>query len=127
VVIETFLVDRGWKVPVWLKRWAEYSKTSSEAKAFKRIKWSLFIFNQEIPISYTPAELVSEYKSLFPEMAIKADEILIEYQKAIYSPHPVDLKLIQENANLIFKYSIYQKIRENLLIDSPITHPYLIC
>ncbi len=112
VVIETFLVDRGWKVPVWLKRWAEYSKTSSEAKAFKRIKWSLFIFNQEIPISYTPAELVSEYKSLFPEMAIKADEILIEYQKAIYSPHPVDLKLIQENANLIFKYSIYQKIKE---------------
>jgi transglutaminase-like putative cysteine protease len=117
VVIETFLVDRGWKVPVWLKRWAEYSITSSEAKAFKRIKWSLFIFNQEIPISYTPAELVSEYKSLFPEMAIKADEMLIEYQKAIYSPHPIDLKLIQDNANQIFKYSINKKLRNYLLFN----------
>ena len=114
VVFETFLVDRGWKVPVWLKRWAEYSKTSSEAKAFKRILWSLFIFNQEIPISYTPAELVQEFKSLFPEMAIKADEMLIEYQKAIYSPHPIDLKLIQDNANQIIKYSINKKLRRFL-------------
>lgn len=111
VVFETFLVERGWKVPNWLKRWADYSKHSLEEKAFKRILWSLFLFNREIPISYTPAELVRVYNSIFPEMSTRADEMLIEYQKAIYSPHPINLKLIQENAHQIIKYSINQKLR----------------
>jgi len=111
VVIETFLVKRGWKIPVWLKKWSTYSKTSAEEKAFAKIIWSLSLFNKLSLKSYTPAEVVKEYKIIFPEMSATIDEILLEYQKAIYSPHPINLALIQHQSNQILKYSITMKIK----------------
>lgn len=111
VVIETFLVKRGWRIPNWLKLWATYSKTSAEEKAFAKIILSISMFHKKSLFSFTPAEVVREYKSIFPEMSIKMDEILLDYHKAIYSSHPIDPKLIQHQSNLILKYSISRKIK----------------
>lgn len=111
VIIETFLVRRGWKIPNWLKQWSTYSRTSAEEKAFARIIWSLSLFYKLSLNSFTPAEVAKEYKSIFPEMSTKIDEILLEYQKAIYSPHPINLKMIQDQSNQILKFSISMKIK----------------
>lgn len=111
VIIETLFVQRGWKIPGWLKHWATYSKTSAEEKAFAKIIWSLSMFNNFSLYSFTPAEVVREYKTIFPEMSLKIDEILLEYQKAIYSPHPINLKMIQHQSNQILKYSLTMKIK----------------
>lgn len=112
VVMETFFVQRGWKIPGWLKLWATYSKTSAEEKAFAKIIWSISMFNNFSLHSLTPTEVGREYKSIFPEMSIKIDEMLIEYQKAIYSPYPINLKMIQNQSNHILKYSIIKKIKK---------------
>ncbi len=111
VVIETFLIRRGWKIPGWLKKWSTYSKTSAEEKAFAKIIWSISLFKKISLISFTPAEVVREYKIIFPEMSTKIDEILLEYQKAIYSPHPINLAMFQHQSNQILKYSISMKIK----------------
>jgi transglutaminase-like putative cysteine protease len=111
VIIEKFFVQRGWKIPGWLKYWATYSKSPAEEKAFAKIIWSISMFNNFSLNSFTPAEVVREYKSIFPEMSIKIDEILLEYQKAIYSPYPINLKMIQNQSNQILKYSLFKKIK----------------
>jgi len=111
VIIETFFVQRGWKIPGWLKYWATYSKSPAEEKAFAKIIWSISMFNNFSLNSFTPAEVVREYKSIFPEMSIKIDEILLEYHKAIYSPHPINLKMIQNQSDQILKYSLIKKFK----------------
>lgn len=111
VMIETFLVQRGRKIPNWLKQWSTYSRTSAEEKAFAKIIWSLSMFKKISLNSFTPAEVVREYKTIFPELAIEIDAMLLEYQKAIYSQHPINLKMIKDQSNQILKYSIYMKIK----------------
>ncbi|MBE0687609.1 MAG: transglutaminase domain-containing protein [Anaerolineaceae bacterium] len=111
VIIETFLVRRGWKIPNWLKQWSSFSRNSAAEKEFAKIIWSLSMFKKLSFTSFTPAEVVKEYKTIFPEMSKEIDMILVEYQKAIYSPHPINLKMIQDQSNQILKYSIIMKIK----------------
>lgn len=109
IILETFFDNRGWKVPKWLKLWASYSKLSDVTRAFSKIIWSLYLFKKPVQISLTPSEIVHEYNSIFPEMKDISTITLLEYQKAIYSNQEVDLKLIQENSNKLFLYSLKLK------------------
>jgi len=113
-IIETFIEKRGWKVPHWIKLWSSYVSISDEEKAFSKIIFSLWLFNKSSNFSSTPAELVKEFKTIFPEKSIEVDQMLIDYQKAIYSPHAIQIKNIQDSGNKIFAYSISKKI-ENFL------------
>ncbi len=117
IILETIFVKRGWTVPEWIQNWADYAKSSIEQKAFKRIAWSLRLFNQQLPFSYTPAELVDQYKKLFPEMSSKADRFLNEYQRAAYSAHAVNSKLLQHQGNKVFQYAIRKKIDKTLRLN----------
>ncbi len=111
VRIENFLVRRGWKVPAWIKSWANYNKSTIPQKAFLRIIWSLEIFNKKVPKFYTPAEVIQEFKIIFPQMAPNADEFLNNFQRAIYSTHPIDPKTIFDQGNKIFRFSLGMKVK----------------
>ena len=109
VILESYFIKRGWKAPNWLKLWASYSKLSAEEKAFSKIIWSLFLFQKKYSFSLTPSEIVAKYNDIFPEMKEISSSTLLEYQQAVYSDHPIDIKSIQENSNKIFLYSLTQK------------------
>ena len=109
VILESYFSKRGWKSPNWLKLWAFYSKLSAEEKAFSKIIWSLFLFQKEYAFSLTPSEIVAKYNDIFPEMREISSSTLLEYQQAVYSNHPIDIKSIQEKTNKIFRYSLTQK------------------
>ena len=108
-ILESYFTKRGWKSPNWLKLWASYSKLSAEEKAFSKIIWSLFLFQKKYAFSLTPSEIVAKYNDIFPEMREISSSTLLEYQQAVYSNHPIDIKSIQENSNKILRYSLTQK------------------
>jgi len=118
VVIETFLLKRGWKIPDWLKIWSNYAKSSMEEKAFARVLWSLAIFKNINYKSFTPAEVVTEFKIVFPEMSQEVEEILDEYQKALYSQHPINEKNLKAQSNQVLKHSIMLKLKNIFLLRS---------
>lgn len=111
VVIEAFLLKQGWKIPNWLKVWSNYAKSSIEEKAFARVIWALLMFKNLSYKSLTPAEVVAEFKIVLPELSKKVDYILFEYQKAIYSQHPIDEKMLQTQSNQVLKQSITRKLK----------------
>lgn len=111
VVVETFLEKRGYKVPLWLKQWALYAKLTGSEKAFSKIVFSLLIFNKDLKISSTPTELVEQYKKVFPEKSLDAEDMLREYHRAIYSQQPTNLQLLQDYGNLIIRHTILMKIK----------------
>jgi uncharacterized membrane protein len=111
VVIEAFLLKQGWKIPNWLKVWSNYAKSSVEEKAFARVIWALLMFKNLSYKSLTPAEVVAEFKIVLPELSKKVDYILFEYQKAIYSQHPIDEKMLQTQSNQVLKQSITRKLK----------------
>jgi transglutaminase-like putative cysteine protease len=109
VILESYFTKRGWKTPQWLRLWASYSKLSAEEKAFSRIIWSLYLFQKKYVFSLTPSEIVEKYNEIFPEMREISSSTLLEYQQAVYSNHSIDIKLIQENARKILRFTLIQK------------------
>ncbi len=112
VVIESFLVKQGWNIPAWLKNWANYANSSPEEKAFARVIWALTMFKNISYRSFTPAEVTGELKTILPEIAEEVDTILIEYQKAIYSPHSINENQLQTLSNQVLRHSITIKIKK---------------
>lgn len=115
VLIEAFLFKRGWKIPHWLKVWSNYVKSSQEEKAFARVIWSLTMFKNLSFRTFTPAEVVAEFKIVFPEMSKKVDDILDKYQKAIYSQHSINYRMLQLQSNQVLKHSIGMKLKTLIL------------
>lgn len=110
VVLEAFLIKRGWRIPSWLQIWARYSSLPEEAKAFSNIIWAISLHNTPLQKSLTPQEIVSRYNQLFPEMSEISNITLEEYQKALFSREPIDLELIQLNTKKLLMHSIHQKV-----------------
>lgn len=110
VILETYLASRGWRIPKWVQLWVSYSLLSEEAKAFSSIIWALSLNQKPVQKSFTPSEIVSQYDEVFPEMREMSAITLQEYQKALYSPEPKNLHLIQANSKKLLLHAINHKI-----------------
>ncbi len=117
VVFESYLAKKGWKIPNWLKHWSNYAKSSSEEKAFARVIWALVLFKSFNYKAFTPAEVVGEFKTIFPEMTDEVDAILLQYQKAIYSQHPINPKDLQSLSNQVLRHAIMIKMKTIFLFQ----------
>ncbi len=111
VMLESFMEKRGWKIPWWLKRWTYYLRLEPAEKAFSMIAFSNYLLGDKTNKSITPAEMVEIFSGLIPEEKENAGEMLIEYEKILFSRYPGDLSLLIEKSKQIFKKAILKRFQ----------------
>jgi len=91
VIIEETLIQRGWRVPGWLKRHARLARRTPIEKMFSTVGELLRAWGKQPSLNHTPSEQVAQLSVLVPEIAVYADVLLDEYQRSIYSQFPADM------------------------------------
>lgn len=122
VAVDEFVRKRGWKSPVWLKRWSYYVQLSAVNKAFASIAWAYLILNQPLRTAATPAEMVADFSILVPELSETADLLLAEYHKEIYSQRHPDLPLMQSLSRQIFIKTIQFRLRKIFITEDTLEY-----
>jgi transglutaminase-like putative cysteine protease len=92
----TFLVDslerRGINSPKWLRAWARRSTLSQIERIYLTIPDALFWLGTKVKTGQTPAELAASLTERVPAGSEAVAVILREYQRAVYSPHPIEVQ-----------------------------------
>ncbi len=115
--LERFIIKRGWKTPQWLKRWSDYVQLSEAERAFAMIVWILYLYKTPPPTSSTPAELVTRFSKLLPELGLKAEQMLVEYQKALYSEYKPDLPFMKKTSKELIRDAVTIKVRKLFITE----------
>jgi len=89
-VLEATLTARGWAVPAWLKRWAYRTRLSPIERAFLTVEQALSLLGRKPDVAATPREEVDALIEVLPAAKEPATLLLGEFQRALYSRHPVD-------------------------------------
>ncbi|MFO3797629.1 MAG: transglutaminase-like domain-containing protein, partial [Anaerolineales bacterium] len=74
----------GLKSPAWLEKWARWNMLSPVEKSFEEINRALKHLGVQLPASATPAERAARLGEVLPEVRHAIEELLKEYQTAIY-------------------------------------------
>lgn len=82
---------RGFKTPGWIKNWATRAQLSPFERMFSQVSVMLLLFGEHGNKGDTPAEQMDILvKYLDEEAAETAVAFQNSYEKALFSPHPVD-------------------------------------
>jgi transglutaminase-like putative cysteine protease len=101
VMIEHNMQRRGLHIPNWLSQWARLAELTPIERMYTRLSWALPLFGQKADPSNTPSERFAQLASTIPAAESSLQEFLGEYQRAVYSPQPVDVEKASK-ANGIF-------------------------
>ncbi|MDR3572917.1 MAG: transglutaminase domain-containing protein [Anaerolineaceae bacterium] len=113
-IIEDNLVKRGWKVPGWLKKWAWLAEIAPIERIFISVNWMLKLLGVTVLPAFTPAEQIDTLIKALPGSAEPATILLDEYERAIYSPYPFDLKRARHANQLLWRLTALAWIKHLL-------------
>lgn len=91
MVLEILLDIRGLTAPQWLRSWARRTTLAPIEKMFSEVTWMIRILGKRVKPGSTPAEQLTILGEIMPEAQSPAKQFLEEYQKYMYSPHPVNM------------------------------------
>ena len=91
VRVEKTLTKYHLGVPRWLHRWSLRMSLTPFEKAFMSLVQALRLLGKPVLPAQTPAERVMILSEALPEARQPAETLLIEYQRAEYSPYPANL------------------------------------
>lgn len=84
---------RGFVTPGWIKHWAELGQLSPIERMFNGVSMMMLLFGERGNRGDTAAEqIVVLSKHLSDEAAETAAEFQLIYEKALFSPYPVDFR-----------------------------------
>jgi transglutaminase-like putative cysteine protease len=110
----TFIVDglnrRGINSPRWLRVWARRSALSPIERVYLTIPDALFWLGVKAKSGQTPAEQAALLTERIPAGSDSVAVILKEYQRAVYSPYPIEFQ-----AALQARKQIWEKVVRTLL------------
>lgn len=88
--LEQNLTQRGYTPPRWLSYWSRRLQLTRFERLFESVPQMLRLWGKKLPSGLTPAEQTAHLVEVVPELAGLANELLVEYQRAAYSPHRAD-------------------------------------
>ncbi|MEN4011942.1 MAG: transglutaminase domain-containing protein [Bellilinea sp.] len=109
VFIERALRSRGWRIPRWLIQWSLFNQLSPIERSYYSIGWMNRIMGVQIQPAWTPAEHIQALVRVVPECEYPANQLLEEYQKAVYSPHPPDNPLAREASSQLWRQTLRKR------------------
>lgn len=98
----------GLKSPKWLRDWARWSGLSSLERSFEEINRSLQRLGVHVPASATPAERAQRLIEALPEAREAIEELLAEYQAAVYGKVTGHVRRAQRAAQHI-RYAAWKR------------------
>ncbi|PKO18212.1 MAG: hypothetical protein CVU39_01880 [Chloroflexi bacterium HGW-Chloroflexi-10] len=123
IILEQLFEKNGWKTPVWLKRWSYYVRLSPIEKSFSTISWIFYFLRKPIVQGWTAAELVNEFNIYLPHLSVYSNQMLVEYQKALYSPQIPDPDLIRSLSRKMLSQSIIFQLKKIFVSEDEIEAP----
>lgn len=110
VLLESFLKKRGWRVPGWLKSWSNFNHLSTAEKAFASIAFANSFLGFPAHHSSTPYEMVRHFNAIQPALIPVSNQLLDEYQRALYSRQGFDLALMQQASRKIIRETLRKRL-----------------
>jgi hypothetical protein len=98
--------DRIWR-PV---RW--YIRADEIERIFLEVKWMTFLLGGKINDSATPNEQAGILIKKIPHIEHEISQLVNEYQKGVFSPHPVDIGLARQIRFFLWKHAITTLIQQ---------------
>ncbi len=109
VLLERTLRRRGWRIPRWLTQWSLFNQLSPIERSFYSVGWMNRIMGVQVQSAWTPAEHVRALVGVLPESELPANQLLEEYHKAVYSPHPPDNPLAREASRQLWQHTLQKR------------------
>ena len=114
VLLERAFRRRGLTVPQWIGRWSLFSLLTPIERSFYKVAWLNRILGVNPDLSWTPAEQVHALMSALPRGKDAAGILLLEYEKAVYSPYPANVQAAQDASRFLWKQTA-QKLGKRIL------------
>ncbi len=110
VLLESFLNKRGWRVPGWLRSWSYFNHLSTAEKSFASIAFANSFLGFPGHHSSTPFEMVRHFNLIQPALSPVSNQLLDEYQRAMYSHQSFDLALMKQASRKIIRETLRKRI-----------------
>jgi len=91
-LLENTLEQRKIPIPRALRNWLHRQQLSPLENTFNNSMKLIQLFGKNVHPSQTPAEQVNIFLAVLPETSRPVAVLLEEYQRAMYSPYPADVK-----------------------------------
>jgi hypothetical protein len=106
-------------VPWLLWFWARQAELPPVERVFANVAWMLRLLGEPVSAGQTPAEQIRRLLELVPEADEPASDLLDEYQRALYSPHPYDIGRARLAKNRLWR-SVSGQWMNNIMEKLPI-------
>jgi len=103
VVLEQTMQRRGFHIPGWLRQWARLAELSPIERMYTRLGWTLPLFGQKADPSHTPSERFAQLSKTIPAASGSLRDFLFEYERAEYSPNPVDIEKASQANGIVWQ------------------------
>lgn len=118
ILLERGLLRIGWRPPQFLRRWAARAALGPLERAYLEINRALARLDVHLDLAATPAERSSALTQALPSVKEPAQQLLDEYQTAIYSPRFGNLHVARQAARAIRRLSWQARLHRLLFSDS---------
>lgn len=105
VQLEARLRELGVEPPTILRRWVRYATLSPLTRAYLELNRALIRLGSPPRPIDTPSERAAVLQRLLPAASTSIQNLVVEYQSAIYSQHPGNVEVAQRAGNEIRKLS----------------------
>ncbi len=112
VLLEQRLRRNGYKVPYLISQWSDYIQLTSIEQVYYWVAHLEHFLGIRTSATYTPSEQIRAIEQLLPETAKPANQLLREYQKGIYSPHPANVLLAQAAMRQMWRLAFNYRLQK---------------
>ncbi len=126
MMLESFLKQRGWRIPHWVEFWVYFTNLSSPQKSFFSIVFSSRLLGARLEQCMTPREIIAIFCEILPSQFDNAKTLLSEYHKALYSDQQSDIHLMQSLSKQIIWAALRKKIRLLFHPEEKLAQPSLL-
>jgi transglutaminase-like putative cysteine protease len=112
ILVEDTLRKNDLPVPALLQRWNRWILLTPFERTFKSLEQALHLMGKPVLVTQTPAERIKILVDVLPEVEYPAHTLLLEYQKAEYSPYQANLPEAKIAAKTIRQAAFKASIRQ---------------
>ncbi|MCX8025729.1 MAG: transglutaminase-like domain-containing protein [Thermanaerothrix sp.] len=119
VYLERQWINRGSRVPRWLRFWANYARLTPMERLFLQFEVISWVLHQTDLPGMTPEERIQALVNRYWWLEAPAMLLLSEYEKAIYSPHTSDLTAARHALKALWREVVRYRLRLKAHFDAP--------
>jgi transglutaminase-like putative cysteine protease len=110
-VVESTFIRLGLKPPEFVRRWLLRVRLEPVSRAYLEINAALKRLGNQAAETDTPAERAQSLEDVLPPAGYPAQQLVAEYQIALFSPAPPDLTVARKAGSEIRKLSLRAMLR----------------